>query len=272
MTQNNPPSKKYRSPPHQQKDNATAKAIASLKSALAKEANANRNQEKRENIWDKVIQVATLIFVVLTTIGIFYQAKILNNTDTAMHASAKAAIDSTKAVTSIERPYLFVLPKPSQNISRDGPFPASDKTPTITYSITDLGRVPAIIRATYVDCFVDSTPPSPPRFFPEKVLPSLIAIGINNVGYAPEFGCTFDPPLTLFEWDALKNGTKNIYFVYGLVYEGALDATYISRAIFRIDPFSGKAFPVDATSYNYDRTVSGRVSQGISVPIAVLFN
>jgi len=154
MSQRNSPSKKYRSPPHQQKDNATAKAIVSLRSALTKEGDTNRHQERCENIWDKVIQIATLVFVILTTVGIFYQATILNKTDVAMHESAKAAIDSARAakqssdsVANIERPYLFILPKPSKNVPREGPFPPSEQTPTIIFTITDLGRVPAIIRS-----------------------------------------------------------------------------------------------------------------------------
>ena len=125
----------------------------------------------------------------------------------------------------------------------------------------------------YVDCFVDKTPPVPVRFIPGKVRSSLIAIGSNNIGSTNDnLFCTIDPALTLFEWDAIKGGTENIYFVIGTVYEGALNATYIDRAIYRIDPFTGHAFPVEAPGYNYNRTIQGRISEGISAPIAVLFN
>src|ERR1700737_2020816 len=84
-------------PSKQQKKDTTAEAVGVLKDALVEQSNTNRKEEGRQNTVEKIIEVATLIFVVLTTIGIFWQAAILNESDHAIQKSAVAAKDAAYA-------------------------------------------------------------------------------------------------------------------------------------------------------------------------------
>jgi len=85
------------SPSTYQKEDRIAEAILGLKYTVADNADADRKQERREDIGNKLLQVATLLFVILTTVGIFYQASILNSSDKSTHESAKAAKDAADA-------------------------------------------------------------------------------------------------------------------------------------------------------------------------------
>jgi hypothetical protein len=240
---------------------------------LIKEGDSNRQQEGREDKWNKIIASATLFLVFCTTAGIIYQDIVLHSSDEAFKISATAAKDaanaakqSADAVANIERPYLFIQAHPSQNSPKDGPYPSEDKTPTITYTVTNIGRVPGVIRSAYIECFVKNELPLPPKYFANKMRGSLNAISPNITGttFPP---CTFDSPITPFNWAALKTSNENIFFIAWLIYEGALNATYISGVAFRIDPFTGDAYPTFNAEYNYDRTAQGRLSEGATVPI-----
>jgi|SRR6185437_2315918 hypothetical protein len=92
-----------RGPRKQQKQDAIAKAVVVLKDALVEQSDTNRKEEGRQNTVEKIIEVATLIFVVLTTIGIFWQATILNQSDHAIQKSAIAAKDAADAAKDAVR-------------------------------------------------------------------------------------------------------------------------------------------------------------------------
>jgi|SRR5882724_1973752 len=70
-----------------------------LKKAPVDESDTHRKEEGRQNTVEKKIEIATLAFVVLTTIGIFWQATILNESDHAIQKSAVAAKDAADAAS-----------------------------------------------------------------------------------------------------------------------------------------------------------------------------
>jgi hypothetical protein len=84
-------------PSTEQQENRIADALSALRNTIADQADANRRQERRENKGNTYISIATLVFVILTTAGIFYQASILNSSDRAMQASARATQDAAVA-------------------------------------------------------------------------------------------------------------------------------------------------------------------------------
>src|ERR1700719_3225230 len=147
-------------PRTQQEENRIAEAILSLKYTVADNSDADRQQERREDIGNKLLQVATLFFVILTTVGIFYQASILNKTDAAVHESAAAAKDAADAakksaeatatnvdvLVNYERVKLFIgvltLIKNGEN----------DPHPQVNYSWINLGRGPAVTSEVEFDC------------------------------------------------------------------------------------------------------------------------
>jgi hypothetical protein len=73
--------------------------ISAFIHAYRDEQKTNRKQDEREDRAKRFIEIATLLFVVLTTVGIFWQARILNSSDEAIHESANAAKDAAKAAT-----------------------------------------------------------------------------------------------------------------------------------------------------------------------------
>jgi hypothetical protein len=129
-------------PSQQKKNYTTPEAIVTLKDALIKEETANRDQEGKEDRWNKVISIATLFFVFCTTGGIFYQDIVLNSSDKAAHQAAGAAIDSATAaknsVTAANRAWLtpstFEFLKPIE----------AEGGPDIMAHYRNVGRFPAL--------------------------------------------------------------------------------------------------------------------------------
>jgi hypothetical protein len=143
MADENPSSDKNNDPSTQQIGDCTAKAITALESALIKEAKTNRTQEGRESVWDRIIGIATLVFVILTTVGIFYQAHVLNNTDHAIHISSKAATDAVEATKEAmridQRAWLGV-----EYIRSNPLVPEIGKPFIVEVHIKNTGKTPAI--------------------------------------------------------------------------------------------------------------------------------
>lgn len=71
--------------------------LTAFSNAYRIEQRANRKQEATEDKRSRSIEKWTLEFVILTTIGIFIQASILNSSDEAIHKSAGAAKDAADA-------------------------------------------------------------------------------------------------------------------------------------------------------------------------------
>ena len=74
-----------------------AESVTALKDSIAQDGHATREQDERHERGKKWREIATLLFIVLTTGGVFLQAAILHNTDKAIHVSAEAAKDAAKA-------------------------------------------------------------------------------------------------------------------------------------------------------------------------------
>jgi len=214
------------SPSTYQKENRIAEAILGLKYTVANNSDAERRQERREDIGNKLLQIVTLFFVILTTIGIFYQASILNKTDIAVHDSAAAAKDAAEAakksaeattrnvdvLVNSERAKIFIgsltLNKSSDN----------DPHPQINYTWVNLGRGPAVISEMEINCeLVGNTIPLIPVDDERKIRRGQAAIGpnaIGGVGAAPNPlpPCTVDKELSTSDWTDIAANHKFILF------------------------------------------------------------
>ena len=67
----NPSTSKNNEPSGDQANYGVAKAVTTLENTLAEKADANREESRREDRASKLIEIATLLFVILTTAGIF---------------------------------------------------------------------------------------------------------------------------------------------------------------------------------------------------------
>jgi hypothetical protein len=139
----NPDANKNNRPRRDNQNYRIANAIALLKNAFIDQSKANRDQESGESRSETVLQSLTLFFVVLTTVGIFYQACILNDTDKATQIAARAADESAKAAISANNTtrsqisaYLIVPEAPQSKIKIDTDF-------TIDFYIANSGQTAA---------------------------------------------------------------------------------------------------------------------------------
>jgi hypothetical protein len=214
------------SPTAKQEDNRIAEAISALKYTISDNAQADRNQERREDIGNKVIQLLTLVFVILTTVGIFYQDHILNKTDAAAHESATAAKEAanaakisaeatTKNVDALiksERAQLFIG---TLALNKNGD---NDPHPQINYTWVNLGRGAAVISEVEIGCqLVGSKIPIIPADDEHKIRRGQAAIGpsaIGGVGAAPNplSPCTLDKELSATDWTDIAAKQKFILF------------------------------------------------------------
>jgi hypothetical protein len=209
-----------------QKEERIAEAILDLKYTIASNSDADRKQERREDRGNKALQVATLVFVILTTAGIFYQASILNKTDSAAHESAAAAKDAADAAKksadatsknvdvlfNSERAKLFVgtlvLNKASD----------TDSHPQVNYTWVNLGRGVALVSEIEVNCeVVKDAIPSNPRDDEHKIRRGQAAIGPNasaGVGTAPTPlpPCSIETAISPADWAEIATNQKFILF------------------------------------------------------------
>jgi hypothetical protein len=124
--------------------------ISAFIHAYRDEQRTNRKQDASEDRVSRYIEIATLIFVILTTAGIFYQACILNSSDEAIHKSANAAKDAADAAkASVEATNTVMKIDQRAWIGLDylDPVPVSGlevgKTFAAKAGITNTGKTPA---------------------------------------------------------------------------------------------------------------------------------
>jgi hypothetical protein len=152
-----PSSRKPQGPRYSRKNRPISGIVAFI-NAYRKEQEANRKQEGREHIGRRWREWTTLIFVILTTFGIFYQASILNSSDRAIHASVDAAVRAS----TINRAWLFVTYDTPQ-----APLVTGNSV-SIHFTIINSGQTPAIITGLDTHLYISTTdmffsPFSPPE-------------------------------------------------------------------------------------------------------------
>jgi hypothetical protein len=191
------------SPSEQQKNNAAAQAILILKDALIKEGDANRQQDRREDRWEKIISIATLFLVFCTTGGIIYQDIIIRNSDIAFQTSATAAKDAADVAKSTLIAGQRAWIKPNK-ISFGSPliFNQGGASTAIAFEITNIGQSPAsnVEPHAWLGVFKDGGPfPAEEQkrrcdeiragaiwgghtIFPGETFPKNVALGMYSVG------------------------------------------------------------------------------------------
>lgn len=112
-------------------ESAVVREIATLSQTIINQAQENRNEKKQNDGRNRLIENLTLLFVVLTTIGVFFQAYILHSTDAAIH----------KTLIATDRPWLLV-----EKISPAGNFTFNETTGQLLVDIqlTNVGKAPAL--------------------------------------------------------------------------------------------------------------------------------
>jgi hypothetical protein len=211
----------------------------------------------RYTLW-LTIFTAVLAFVALVQIGFLITAdQTAADAAEAAKNSAEAAKQSANAVVNVERPFFFVLAKPVATVPKD----ATDQAaPNIAYTITNMGRVPAIIHLLYADCRLLDVLPPKQTIDGNKIRPGLMAIGAGAL-HADTPQCEFDKRFTPEDWNDIRLGKKAAIFEAIFAYEGALDFTYVTSVLYRIDLFTGQAFAFGGSAYNYDDVIPGRLSK-----------
>jgi hypothetical protein len=178
--------------------------------------------------------------------------------------TAKQSADSTVAP---ERPTFFVLVKVEGVIPKGGPF-ESVATPTLSYTIANLGRVPGILRTAYVRCHLQREKfPDLPIVDTSKFhfAQNAIAGGTTGTGYPP---CEFEQPFSKQDWLDIANSKAIPVYTAILIYEGPLDHTYVDTVSYKIDPFNGGTiYPLGLQNYTNEQTSQGRVSKGATLSL-----
>jgi hypothetical protein len=153
-----------------------------------KEQATNRHQEHREDRASKWIESLTLLFVIFTTVGIFYQDFIINNSDIAIHESADDATKAIKASIDSERARIFVT---NADYIRSN---ENDTTPKIAFQLANLGRTSALVIEVSYECYITGDAvPLTPSYDPKKSREAMIAVGAGSI-YTPPQGqqCELD--------------------------------------------------------------------------------
>jgi hypothetical protein len=234
----------------------------------------NQEQEdrmRRPTFWQWLFPDAISVFtfwLAISTVGLgiiaIIQLGFLNRQETiiadmatAAKNSADAAKQSADTVVNVERPYIFVAAKPVSVVPKDGP---DQPAPKISYSVTNMRRVPAVIRLLYAQCTLIETLSPKQTVDRSKFRTALTAIGggLTNLNWPV---CEFEKPFTAEDWVGLRSGKKIAIFEAAFVYEGALDFTYVTSLAYRIDLFTGDAFAIGGSPYNYDESERGRFSK-----------
>jgi hypothetical protein len=120
-------------------------SIAALLNAYHAQQQANRKQQEQQERSKGIREIATLAFVVVTAIGVFLQAYILHQSDSAFQISARATKDaadaakqSADALRSAERPHVLV---------HDLNLNWGTRGPTIDFRLKNYGRTVARMNA-----------------------------------------------------------------------------------------------------------------------------
>jgi hypothetical protein len=181
--------------------------------------------------------------------------------------SADAARQSADSTIALERPTFFVLVKVDGSVPKEGPFDTI-KTPTLHYTITNLGRVPGILRTAYIRCYLQREKfPDRPVVDTSQMHPAqnAIAAGMTGTEYPP---CEFEQPFSKQDWLDMAAGRAVAVYTAILIYEGSLDYTYVDTVSYRVDLFGGGGiYPLGLQNYTNEQASPGRVSKGSDLNI-----
>lgn len=209
--------------------------VSAFIGAYKNEQETNRRQEGNEDRSRRWREWATLLFVILTTGGIFYQDFVLTKSDDAIHtsaAAAKTAADAAKGTVEAniasERARLFLLP----SFIRSGP---QDPDPKIGFQITNMGRTAALVAGLSFDCKL-GIPPEPnssPIYDNKRYKSGATMIPAGNILPTPPGSeCRLDTPLTAGDFSDLSNKRKAIIYVGFIRFQTVFGKTFTKHVGF----------------------------------------
>jgi carboxylesterase type B len=242
-------------PSTNQNNHSIAKAIAALKNTVAYEANADRKEYYREDIGNKLIQIATLVFVMLTTAGIFYQAIIFsgqlsemkssgeqtaqlieNNAALAIAAGKQADAAEKQAVAmgeyaKVTRDSLIASQRAwvgPRNVKTDGP-PVLDQPLEAILEYQNTGREPATETIRDIDVFTVTKEEDEAGVTSKRIddfiskckiiwRPQQASVVYPTTGFAAGYNFTNTIPGALIDEDVVA-GTKSIVAAGCFVYK-----------------------------------------------------
>jgi hypothetical protein len=183
----------------------------------------------------------------------------LSRSIAAAEKSAEAAKHSADATIALERPYLSAFE--ATLVQPSGP---KDPNPHIIYSITNLGRVPGVIRIIYAEAILRGIDPLDPiaTYRKDKFMYARSMIG-GGGKIAPTHlpPVSFNKAISEQDYIDIKEDRNIILFKILLIYSGPLDFTYYSAVAYKIDINTGLSYPIGGDAYNYEKTEKGRATK-----------
>jgi hypothetical protein len=158
------------------------------------------------------------------------------------------------------------LVKIEGKVSKEGPFDAV-AAPSVRFTITNLGRVPGILRMLYTRCYLQREKfPERPVINGEAFRPAQNAIAAGMTGSDYPI-CEFEKSFSKQDWTDIIANRAIPVFTAILMYEGPLDYTYVDMVSYRIDLFEGNTYPLGIANYTNDQLSPGRISKGVGLTI-----
>jgi hypothetical protein len=121
-----------------EKNNSVANGFSTLSDTYRDQQAANRKQQKTADRGKSYREIATLIFIIITTCGVFLQWCELRSTDHNMEIAATAAKDSADAAKMDQRAWLGI-----DVIRSDPTNPELGKPFIVTIQFKNTGKTPA---------------------------------------------------------------------------------------------------------------------------------
>jgi hypothetical protein len=182
------------------------------------------------------------------------QIRFLIRSDKTARISGDAAKQSADATIALERPYFFAAE--AALVQSNGP---TDPIRHITYSITNLGRVPGVLRMSYVEAMIREAVDPIATYRKDKFMYAQNPIGGGQKLIQNQLPpVSFDEAISERDYTDAKNGGNMVMLKILLVYSGPLDFTYYSAAMYRIDLNTGHNYAIGGPVYNYEITEKGR--------------
>jgi hypothetical protein len=223
-----------------------AQSIEQGKTEQPQQYNAEKDENRKpaESFWQRPtddpvafftlwIAAFTALLVLVSAFQIGFLIRADDTAATSAQAAKKAADaaqQSADAIANVERPYIFIIAKPSKIVAKDGP---AELNPTISYSYANLGRVPAVIRLVYAQCFLAQQLSPNPTYSRSKFQIAQNPIGAGLASTDP-LVCELKAPLTTIDWADIIADKQAIIFTAIFLYEGALDYTYVTAVTYKI--------------------------------------
>jgi hypothetical protein len=193
-------------PSTEQRDNRVVEAISAIEKTIGKKADSSREQSHTDDRVNTRLQIATLVFVILTTIGIFIQACILYGSDKTFQETAISAREANEINI---RPYIKInfLPETftfTPNVA-------------IKFTIENIGKLPGYARVATGFTWVTRNHPRP-----DNTPQATLGVGARFL-FPDSKGATFTlttklSPRQIADLQSAEDDGRRLYFLVRVQY------------------------------------------------------